>query len=94
VYIDWVLVNLPTNTQSMYWIWDADYQTVMHSFVIPRLVSAVAGGKYLDSIDGEGRAITELAAKPGDPEWGIVQSPFMTKKASDPEGAAEFNAVT
>jgi hypothetical protein len=71
--------------QTGYWIWDAEKQTVMHSFVIPRAVSVVAGGKYSGNTDEDGRVVLELTAKLGDPEWGIVQSPFMTKKASSME---------
>ena len=71
--------------QTGYWIWDAENQTVMHSFVIPRAVSVVAGGKYTGDTDEDGRVVLELKAKLGDPEWGIVQSPFMTKKASSME---------
>ena len=32
--------------QTGYWIWDAENKIVMHSFVIPRAVSVVAGGIY------------------------------------------------
>ncbi|MCW9032930.1 MAG: heme-binding beta-barrel domain-containing protein [Alphaproteobacteria bacterium] len=71
--------------QTGYWIWDAESKTVMHSFVIPRAVSVVAGGKYNGEVDAEGRVVLELTAKIGDPEWSIVQSPFMTKKASSME---------
>ena len=73
------------HNQTGYWIWDAQSKLVMHSFVIPRAVSVVAGGKYLGETDNEGRVILELTAKIGDPNWGIIQSPFMTKKASSME---------
>jgi len=71
--------------QTGYWIWDAANSTIMHSFVIPRAVSVVAGGVYTGATDDEGRVVLELSAKLGDPGWGIVQSPFMSKKASSLE---------
>ncbi|CCQ72783.1 conserved protein of unknown function [Magnetospira sp. QH-2] len=71
--------------QTGYWIWDRDKKLVMHSFVIPRAVSVVAGGLYSGETDGEGRVVMELTAKLGDPEFGIAQSPFMSKKASSME---------
>jgi len=71
--------------QTGYWIWDAAARTVMHSFVIPRAVSVIAGGTYSGETDDEGRVVLELTAKLGDPQWGIAQSPFMTRKASSME---------
>ena len=71
--------------QTGYWIWDVENKTVMHSFVIPRAVSVVAGGNYAGETDDAGRVILKLAAKLGNPEWGILQSPFMTKNASSME---------
>jgi len=71
--------------QTGYWIWDAESKTVMHSFVIPRAVSVVAGGTYAGETDEERCVVLDLAAKLGDPEWGIVQSPFMTRRASSME---------
>ena len=71
--------------QTGYWIWDGASKTVMHSFVIPRAVSVVAGGTYNGEVDDQGRAVLELSAKLGDPDWSITQSPFMSRKASSME---------
>lgn len=71
--------------QTGYWMWDAGTNTVMHSFVIPRAVSVVAGGEYTGKTDANGRVVLELSAKLGDPKWGIIQSPFMSKNASSLE---------
>lgn len=68
--------------QTGYWMWDAETETVMHSFTIPRAVCVVAGGKYNGEIDADGRTIIEVAAKLGDENWGIIQSPFMRDNAS------------
>ena len=73
------------HNQTGYWIWDAKNETIMHSFVIPRAVSVVAGGKYNGETDADGHAVLNLSAKLGDPDWGIIQSPFMSKKASSLE---------
>jgi len=67
--------------QTGYWLWDAPNKTVMHSFVIPRAVCVLAGGIYTGKQDAHGRAVLELSAKVGDPEWGIIQSPFMQDNA-------------
>ena len=71
--------------QTGYWMWDGATSTVMHAFVIPRAVSVVAGGVYAGETDGAGRVILNLAAKLGDPKWGILESPFMKKNASSLE---------
>ena len=71
--------------QTGYWIWDAEKKIVMHSFVIPRAVSVTSGGAYSGETTKDGDVVLELSAKLGDPDWGIVQSPFMSKKASSME---------
>ncbi|SCA56054.1 conserved hypothetical protein [Candidatus Terasakiella magnetica] len=68
--------------QTGYWHWDADQNILMHSFVIPRAVNVIAGGAYSGKTDENGRRVLEVQAKLADPHWGIVQSPFMSKKAS------------
>ncbi len=62
-----------------YWMWDAGNDIIMHSLTIPRAVALLAGGHARK----EGQAIVyEVAAKRDDPDWGIVQSPFMQRKAN------------
>ncbi len=61
-----------------YWMWDAESDTIMHSLAIPRAVTLLAGG----SARKDGNAIVlEVAAKLDDPDWGIIQSPFMRENA-------------
>jgi len=67
--------------QCGYWMWDAAAGIVMHSLVIPRAVAALAGGKYLGAAEGNKDIVLEVSAKLGDPDWGILQSPFMRDKA-------------
>jgi len=61
-----------------YWLWDAATQVVMQTLTIPRSVSLTAGGSSI----GPGPVVLEVAAKLGDAEWGIVQSPAMRDNAS------------
>jgi len=61
-----------------YWMWDAERETVMHSLAIPRAVTLLAGGKVRREGD---MLVFEVAAKQGDPDWGICQSPFMRDNA-------------
>lgn len=63
-----------------YWMWDAATQTVMHSLAIPRAVCLLAGGEYQDS-GSTGAVELNVAAKLGDPDWNIAQSPFMRDNA-------------
>jgi hypothetical protein len=65
--------------QTGYWMWDASTGVVMQSLTIPRAVSLLAGGTHTGS--GEPVCL-KVRAKLGDPDWGIVQSPFMRDEAS------------
>jgi hypothetical protein len=49
------------------------------SFLYSRSLALLAGGKFTGSPEGE--VVIEVAAKLGDPDWGIVQSPFMRDNA-------------
>jgi hypothetical protein len=61
-----------------YWLWDSATGAVMHSLAIPRAVCVLAGGKA--STSGNTTKL-DVAAKLGDPDWSIIQSPFMRDKA-------------
>ena len=64
--------------QTGYWTWDAQEGVVMQSVVIPRAVCVLAGGRYT----GKGSPVKlAVAAKLDDPDWGIIQSPFMRDQA-------------
>ena len=67
--------------QTGYWMWDADAQTVIYSLTIPRAVSVLAGGKYDASTQGEGVVSLNVAADCDNPDWQIIQSPFMRDNA-------------
>jgi len=65
-----------------YWLWDAQSETIMQTLTIPRAVSIVAGGSAQGGAKSGGPLVLEVAAKLGDPDWGIAQSPFMRDSAS------------
>lgn len=64
-----------------YWLWDAASKTIIHSFTIPRGVCVLAGGKFKKSKNSK---VISLSVKASlkNKNWGILQSPFMAKKAS------------
>ena len=64
-----------------YWLWDAAARTVMHSLTIPRAVCVLAGGSHSGAAEKDGRFLLEVAARHDDPDWHIIQSPFMRDNA-------------
>lgn len=69
--------RLPFHDQCGYFMWDATTGTVSQSLLIPRNVAVLAAGKY---VAGKPLVI-EVKAAAGDPDWGIVESPFMRDNA-------------
>ena len=53
----------------------------MHSFTIPRAVSVIAGGVYSGELAADGSVVIEVSAALDDPDWQIIQSPFMQQNA-------------
>jgi len=66
--------------QTGFWMWDEAAQVVMQSLTIPRAVCVLAGANYT-AAEGDSIQI-HVSARLGDPDWGIIQSPFMRDKAS------------
>jgi len=64
-----------------HWMWDAKASVVMQSLAIPRAVCLMAGGKA-ETEDESNTVTLKVASKLGDPDWGIVESPFMRDNAS------------
>jgi hypothetical protein len=62
-----------------YWLWDRASGCVMHSLQIPRAVGLLAGGSASTTTNGV--TVLEVRAADGDPDWGILQSPFMRERA-------------
>jgi len=70
--------------QTGYWMWDARAGLVMYSLTIPRAVSVLAGGRYPGTNPSEELQL-EVAAREQDPDWQIIQSPFMRDNATTRE---------
>ena len=66
------------HNESGYLSWDSQLHLLIKSFSIPRGVAVIAGGQLTVK---DGHLSFEVKARLGDSEWGIIQSPFMQKKA-------------
>ncbi len=71
--------NKQIHDQCGYWSWDAQTDTLIHSFSIPRGLSVVAGGQVKK--DEKARFTYQVAASADSDQWCISQSPFLAKKA-------------
>jgi len=69
------------HNQTGYWIWDADGETIMHSFTIPRGICVIAGGSHQGRANDAGDIILTVAAGQDNDDWKIVESPFMQGNA-------------
>jgi len=64
--------------QTGYWSWDALTGDIIHSFVIPRGLAVLASGKAICTAED---VRLEVKASAGEPNWGIMQAPFLQEKA-------------
>ena len=64
-----------------YWTWDAATKTIAQSVNIPRVVAVLAGGAFAGDVSAS-EIVLAVSAKKGDPDWGIIESPFMRDRAS------------
>ena len=71
--------NKVFHEETGYWMWDAERELVMHSLTIPRAVSLLAGGNASTTDDGSVQLTVNAALN--DPDWKILQSPFMRDNA-------------
>jgi len=78
------------HNQLGYWIWDPKEKIVMHSLIIPRAVNVLAGGKYSGETDENGNVIITVSASMDNPDWGIIQSPFMRDNACTKQFSQEL----
>ncbi|MCG8316770.1 MAG: heme-binding beta-barrel domain-containing protein [Pseudomonadales bacterium] len=62
-----------------YLTWEESTGVITHSFVIPRGVGVVAGGKVIS--EDAGKITIKVDAADGDPDWGVSQAPFMRDNA-------------
>ncbi len=70
--------NKQIHDQCGYWMWDAENDAILHSFTIPRGLTALAGGNYKK--DGQ-QIILSVSASADHPRWAITQAPFLASKA-------------
>src|SRR4051812_47327960 len=65
----------PFHQQIGYWQWDASAKQVMHSFMIPRGLTVLAGGQAeADS------TVFKVSATLGSPTFGICSNPFLDRE--------------
>jgi len=64
-----------------YWLWDSSDNTIIETFTIPRAVAVVAGGTLAAPEDLDSELVFQVAADINKGEFGIVQAPFMSRKA-------------
>lgn len=69
------------HNESGYWSWDRQTGVLMQSLTIPRGFALLAGGEYPAREAYSGEIVLEVQAALDDPDWGIVQAPFMRDKA-------------
>jgi hypothetical protein len=62
-----------------YWLWEPATGNIVQSLTIPRAVSLLAGGKA--SKNDDGTTTIEVSAAADNPDWNIIQSPFMRDNA-------------
>jgi hypothetical protein len=65
----------PFHEQIGYLLWDADAHQVMHSFMIPRGMTVLAGGTA--SADSK---VLKFSATLGSPTFGICSNPFLDRE--------------
>jgi hypothetical protein len=64
--------------QTGYWMWHPATEIVMQSLAIPRAVCVLAGGTASET---DGQTTLAVHAAIDDPDWGVIQSPFMRDNA-------------
>ena len=67
------------HNETGFWMWDAEQGLVMQGLTIPRGVCLIAGGTFRETQAGQ--IVLEVQAALDNPDWGIVQSPFMRENA-------------
>jgi hypothetical protein len=65
----------PFHLQLGYWLWDSAAKQVMHSFMIPRGLTVLAGG----SAEPDSKVL-RVSAINGSPTFGICSNPFLDRE--------------
>ena len=66
------------HNETGYWCWDFATDIIFQTFTIPRGVCVIAGGQATETEQG---LSIDVIAKADDPDWSILQTPFMRDKA-------------
>jgi hypothetical protein len=61
-----------------YWLWNPVNGEVIQTLTIPRGVTLLAGGT---AVVEEGTTVFEVSAEAGNPDWNVIETAFMHKKA-------------
>jgi hypothetical protein len=67
--------DAPFHLQLGYWLWDPAAKQVMHSFMIPRGLTVLAGG----SAEPDSKVL-RVSAVYGSPTFGICSNPFLDRE--------------
>lgn len=78
----------PFHQEVGYFIWDAERELVMKSFIVPRGISVNAGG----TCRAEAQAFS-VEARVGDPVYGISSNPFLDQAFRSERYAVTFTQV-
>lgn len=70
--------GLVFHDQVGYWLWNPVSGEVIQTLTIPRGVTLLAGGKA--SVEDD-KTVFEVSATAGNPDWDIIETTFMHKKA-------------
>ena len=71
--------NKLIHTEAGFFSWEADAKLLIKSLSIPRGVALVAGGSIEEGTEG---LSYKVSAAKDNPDWGIIESPFMQQKAT------------
>ncbi len=70
--------GLVFHDQVGYWLYNAETGQVIQTLTIPRGVTLLAGGRATVET---GKTVLDVSAKAGNPDWNIIETTFMHKKA-------------
>lgn len=62
-----------------YWIWEHETNKIVNALTIPRGLALLAGGSVAE--DDNGNLVFDVKSTQEDPNWKLVQSPFLRQKA-------------
>lgn len=68
-----------SHSETGFWIWDINSDEIVCAFSTPRGISLLAHGNF--KINEDNDLVIEIESSLDDPNWTIVQKPFMEQKA-------------